>query len=272
MASSSAGDVLLALFLCERLSHESAFYGSRKEPRAWPARTRDPLPRLHPRRAYSLPGNVLSARRLDRLLRETPPEWASGSTYWTARVGDQRSRPGVAPAQRFNVYVAWNWIAIFFSPDASFVVVTERSSEEEARMAADNVRWDQYPNVAGAASSGRSWLTMQVGRNLANHTVETYGRSMEDFLRFADRAGVQPEAATREQLARYVRDLLARTKPRQPKVVHLESGAGLSNATVLLRLSVVRLFYDHLVVDGVRPTNPVGRMHWRKLQNTSSVY
>jgi integrase/recombinase XerD len=61
-----------------------------------------------------------------------------------------------------------------------------------------------------------------------------------------------------------VRDLLARTNPRQPKVVHLESGAGLSNATVLLRLTVVRLFYDHLVLEGIRPTNPVGRMHWRR--------
>ena len=30
-------------------------------------------------------------------------------------------------AQRFNVYVAWNWIAVFFSPDASSVVVAERS-------------------------------------------------------------------------------------------------------------------------------------------------
>jgi site-specific recombinase XerD len=74
---------------------------------------------------------------------------------------------------------------------------------------------------------------------------------------------VRPEQATREHLAAYVRDLLARTNPRQPNVVRLESGAGLSNATVLLRLSVVRLFYDHLVIEGLRPTNPAGRMHWR---------
>jgi len=126
-----------------------------------------------------------------------------------------------------------------------------------------DVRWNQYPTVAEDPAA-RAWLAMQAGRNLARHTVETYGRSMEDFLRFTAREGVQAEQATREHLVGYVRDLLARTNPRQPNVVHLESGAGLSNATVLLRLSVVRLFYDHLVLDGIRLTNPVARMHWRR--------
>ena len=28
--------------------------------------------------------------------------------------------------------------------------------------------------------------------------------------------------------------------------------------------TTVGLFYDHLVLDGMRPTNPVGRMHWRR--------
>ena len=95
-----------------------------------------------------------------------------------------------------------------------------------------DIRWDQYPAVA-AAPTARGWLALQAGRNLARHTVETYGRSMEDFLRFTTREGIRPEQATREHLAAYVRDLLARKNPRQPKVVHIESGAGLSNATVL---------------------------------------
>jgi site-specific recombinase XerD len=54
-------------------------------------------------------------------------------------------------------------------------------------------------------------------------------------------------------------------------VVHLDSGAGLSNATILLRLSVVRLFFDHLVEDGLRPTNPAGRMRWRGRQGRTST-
>ena len=42
-------------------------------------------------------------------------------------------------------------------------------------------------------------------------------------------------------------------------VVALDSGAGLANATLQLRVTVVRLFYDFLVEEGVRDRNPVGR-------------
>ncbi|MFI6585562.1 hypothetical protein [Embleya sp. NPDC050493] len=39
----------------------------------------------------------------------------------------------------------------------------------------------------------------------------------------------------------------------------LDSGAGLPNATLQQHLVPVRLFYDHLVEEGVRASNPVGR-------------
>jgi integrase len=42
-------------------------------------------------------------------------------------------------------------------------------------------------------------------------------------------------------------------------VVAIDSGVGLANATMQLRLVAVRLFYDHLVEEGLRETNPVGR-------------
>jgi integrase len=42
-------------------------------------------------------------------------------------------------------------------------------------------------------------------------------------------------------------------------VVALDSGVGLANATLQQRLVAVRLFYDHLVEEGKRETNPVGR-------------
>jgi len=119
-------------------------------------------------------------------------------------------------ARKYNIYVAWNWTGIFFSPDASFVVVTERPSEEEKRMITDDIRWDQYPTVAGA-SVPRAWLGLQANRQLAKHTVETYGRSLEDFLRFLGREGVRPDQATRAHVAAYVRDLLSRANPRQPR-------------------------------------------------------
>jgi site-specific recombinase XerD len=42
-------------------------------------------------------------------------------------------------------------------------------------------------------------------------------------------------------------------------VVAMDSGAGLANATLQLRITVVRLFYDFLVEEQVRERNPVGR-------------
>src|SRR5260370_36851304 len=43
------------------------------------------------------------------------------------------------------------------------------------------------------------------------------------------------------------------------KVVHLDSAVGLANATLQQRLVAVRLFYDYLIEEGRRETNPVGR-------------
>ena len=42
-------------------------------------------------------------------------------------------------------------------------------------------------------------------------------------------------------------------------MVSIDSGAGLSNATIQQRLVPVRLFYDHLIEEGLRDSNPVGR-------------
>lgn len=39
----------------------------------------------------------------------------------------------------------------------------------------------------------------------------------------------------------------------------LDSGAGLANETLQQRLVPVRLFYDYLVEEGPRESNPVGR-------------
>jgi hypothetical protein len=71
-----------------------------------------------------------------------------------------------------------------------------------------------------------------------------------DFLRFVGRLGVSPEFATREHVAEYLRDLLTRENPAQPKTVYIESGAGFSNATVQLRLTVIRLFCDFMLEEG----------------------
>jgi len=82
---------------------------------------------------------------------------------------------------------------------------------------------------------------------------------MDDYLATCRRNGVDPLTATRADVAAYVRDLTQRPSARGHNVLTIDSGAGLSNATIQQRLVAVRLFYDHLVEDGERPTNPVGR-------------
>jgi site-specific recombinase XerD len=67
---------------------------------------------------------------------------------------------------------------------------------------------------------------MQANRMLARNTIDSYSRSIEDFLRFVGRLGVLPESATREHVAEYLRDLLSRENPAQPKMVYIDSGAG----------------------------------------------
>jgi integrase len=56
-----------------------------------------------------------------------------------------------------------------------------------------------------------------------------------------------------------VRELTGRPSHRGANVVSLDSGSGLANATIQQRLVPVRLFYDHLIEEGVRLSNPVGR-------------
>jgi len=41
--------------------------------------------------------------------------------------------------------------------------------------------------------------------------------------------------------------------------VALDSGTGLANATLQQRVVPVRLFYDFLIEEGLRTSNPVGR-------------
>jgi len=74
-----------------------------------------------------------------------------------------------------------------------------------------------------------------------------------------ERAGADPLAVDRAHVARFVRELTERPSRRGANVVSIDSGVGLSNATLQQRLVPVRLFYDFLVEEGLRESNPVGR-------------
>lgn len=120
------------------------------------------------------------------------------------------------------------------------------------------IHWERYPQVA-AHPAACTWLTIQRDRGLADATITAYGRALQDYLAFCGNHNIVMQAATRGHLAAYANDLLNRSHRRGCNVVHVDSGSGLANATIQLRLVAVRLFYDYLVEEGQRQTNPVGR-------------
>ena len=103
------------------------------------------------------------------------------------------------------------------------------------------------------------WLVWQQDLGRSPRTVDAYGRSLVDYLRFCERNDVDVVGAGRGEVAGYVRDLRERTGRHGANVVSIASGVGLANATIQLRVTVARMFYDFLVEERVRDRNPVGR-------------
>jgi integrase/recombinase XerD len=132
------------------------------------------------------------------------------------------------------------------------------------------VRWERYPEVAGNETT-RAWLRIEGNLGLAPNTVEAYGRALEDYLKFSATANVDILAVRREHIAAYIHDLASRRNPQRPNVVIIDSGAGLANATLQQRVTAVRLFYDFLIEEGIRSTNPVGRGHYTPRKGFGNV-
>ncbi|MDI9938654.1 MULTISPECIES: hypothetical protein [Rhodococcus] len=85
------------------------------------------------------------------------------------------------------------------------------------------------------------------------------GGGLAEYLEMCEREGVDPLTASRAHIGTYVRKLTERPSRRGANVVSLDSGSGLANATIQQRLVPVPLFYDHLMEEGLRESNPVGR-------------
>ena len=124
--------------------------------------------------------------------------------------------------------------------------------------AAQAVLLTRWPALGSCPLAAR-WLVLQQDLGRSPRTIEAYARSIVDYLRFCKRQHVDVVDAGRAEIARYVRDLRERPGRHGGNVVALDSGAGLANATLQLRVTVVRLFYDFLVEERVRDRNPVGR-------------
>ncbi len=112
--------------------------------------------------------------------------------------------------------------------------------------------WSRYPLVA-AEPQGRSWLTLIDNLGRLPATVDAYGRGLDRCLRFCRALGIDAAAATLEHVSLFVRHL--RGEPTD----FLPARPAVSNATLQQRVTAVRLWYDHLVYQGLRRRNPVPR-------------
>jgi len=117
---------------------------------------------------------------------------------------------------------------------------------------------DRWPVLARHGRAAE-WLQIWADLGRAPRTIDAYARGLAEYLESCERAGIEPVAATRAQVAAFVRELTCRPSRSGVNVLSIDSGAGLANATLQLRLVPVRLFYDFLVEEGLRESNPVGR-------------
>lgn len=113
--------------------------------------------------------------------------------------------------------------------------------------------------VIGRCERAAEWLRVWEDLGRAPRTIDAYARGLAEFLEVCERDGVDPLAATRADVAVFVRELTSLPSRRGANVVVLDSGVGLANATLQQRLVPVRLFFDFLVEEGLRESNPVGR-------------
>jgi integrase/recombinase XerD len=99
---------------------------------------------------------------------------------------------------------------------------------------------------AGFAEFTDAWLR---NRRLSAHTRSAYRRDVTAWLRWSDRAGLDPLAATFLHVNEYAREL--------ESTVDTRTGGPLTPATVARRLSALASWYDFLVRLGAAGSNPV---------------
>ena len=117
---------------------------------------------------------------------------------------------------------------------------------------------EKWP-VFGWHEQAATWLQIWTDLGRAARTIDAYARGLGEYLLMCEREGVDPVTANRAHVAVFVRELTSRPGLRGANVVAIDSGAGLANATIQQRLVPVRLFYDFLMEEGLRESNPVGR-------------
>ena len=97
--------------------------------------------------------------------------------------------------------------------------------------------------LAGAVHA-RAWLTMREQFGLAPNTLDAYARAVHSYFAFMELRDHDCEAGTQSDVASWINESRAR---------------GLANSTLIQRVTALRLFFEYLVEEGLRPGNPVSR-------------
>jgi integrase/recombinase XerD len=114
-----------------------------------------------------------------------------------------------------------------------------------------NLVWERYPFLS-ENQHGRSWLVLLGNLGRADATLDAYARALSNYFGFCLGLGVKPETATLEHVSLYVRYLRGDSP-------HSKASNPYSNATMQQYLTALRLWYDHLVYQQIRESNPVPR-------------
>ncbi|TPG58003.1 site-specific integrase [Hymenobacter nivis] len=113
----------------------------------------------------------------------------------------------------------------------------------------------------------REWL-LEKASDLASNTVSAYGHALVDYFRFCAIRAINPPDAKRTDVRAYVTDLKSRSKfgmpARRPGYVKSTTHDGFANATIRLRVTTVRLYYEYLIDEEVRTTNPIKIVKYKR--------
>lgn len=127
-----------------------------------------------------------------------------------------------------------------------------------------DLRWERYP-ILSHYQHCKSWLILLSNLGRADATLDAYARALCKYLDFCLPLGIDPEQATLEHISLYVR-FLTGDADQKKSTFHC------ANSTMHQYLTAIRLWYDHLLYQNVRETNPVPRGTYLNIPKQENNY
>jgi integrase/recombinase XerD len=110
-------------------------------------------------------------------------------------------------------------------------------------MGSPAICFAKYPHLL-QHQRAHEWLVMRAQFGLALNTIDAYARALSSYFAFSEEQKITSEQSSRADVAKWI---------------NRERERGLANATLILRLTALRLFFDYLVEENDRANNPVFR-------------